>query len=83
MQTLDQSLSKKNQILSWARNTKIFSSVHVRGWGITNYCLNPDRRIRELMEEGLIEHIPSSEAILLGLRKDGQARVAWYRFIGV
>jgi hypothetical protein len=47
-------LTHKSQIYEKAKFHTIFSSVNVRWWGEEMYCLNPDRRLRELVNDGKI-----------------------------
>lgn len=78
MQTL---LSDKEKIYEWARSKKLFSYIDIRDWGIENFCLNADRRVRELVEEGLLKRVSREEALLRGLIKEGRAQIAFFELV--
>ena len=73
-------MSKKETLLQWCRYMNVFSKVDIENWAIKNYYISAERRVREFAENPdiPIRRIPDIEATLRGLRKKGQAKVAWY-----
>lgn len=72
-------MTKKDLLLKWCKFKGVFSGVDIRKWGIDNYYISADRVIRKLAEEGSIQKINNFEAKLMGLIKDRNAKIAWYK----
>lgn len=72
--------NKKEELLKWCRQQRLFSSVDVYKYGM-NYYKSAERRVREFVEEGFVRRLPDEEAILKGLNRPGFARIAWYELI--
>ena len=80
--TTDLFLSKKDMLLDRLRYLKTFSSVDVDEIGRDIFLLSADRRVREWAEEGKkIRRLDHEEIMFRGLRKKGQAHLAWYESI--
>ena len=71
-------LSEEYKLLQWCRFKKLFNYVDIRHYSLENFYLRADRTIRDFVSEGKIKRISDEEAILRGLRKDGNARLAWF-----
>ncbi len=70
-------MTKKQLLLNWCRQTRLFSTVNVRDFGAQNQFLRAERCCRELCNEGLIRRIPDEEIILRGLRR-GKATIGFW-----
>jgi hypothetical protein len=71
-------ITKKDCLLKWCQWKKVFSGVDVRKWGVENYYICADRKVREFAEKGLVKRIPDLEASLRGLNKEQNTKIAWY-----
>lgn len=75
-------MTKEQELLDWARSKKIFNYVDVQNWNKEpHYYLRAERTVRDFVREGLLRRIPNEEAILKGLRKKGNACLAWFESI--
>lgn len=77
-------MSKRDELLNWCRLMKVFSTVNIDNWGKShNFYRCADRRVREFMNDPKIniERIPDKEAMLRGLNKKGQSRIAWFEVV--
>lgn len=74
-------LSKEFKLLQWCRFKQIFNYVDIRNYSLENFYLRADRTVRDFVTEGKIRRISDEEALLRGLRKDGNARLAWFETI--
>lgn len=68
--------TKEQQL--WEELPALFSSVEVRELGLRIYYTRADRTVREWAENGRLRRLPDQEIIFRGLRKSGQAPLAWY-----
>lgn len=74
-------LSKEFKLLQWCRFKKIFNYVDIRNYSLENFYLRADRTIRDFVNEGKLKRISDEEAILRGLIKKGNARLAWFETV--
>jgi hypothetical protein len=71
-------ITKKDCLLKWCKYMKIFNGVDNRTWGVDNYYIFADRKVREFAAKKIIRRIPDDESLLRGLNKDQNAKIAWY-----
>jgi hypothetical protein len=62
----------------WEALPSLFSSVDVRTIGLGIYYTRADRTVREWAEIGRLKRLSNDEIVFRGLRKSGQAPLAWY-----
>jgi hypothetical protein len=53
--------------------------VQIRQWGLDNFYISADRVVRKFAEECKIQRISEEEITFRNLRKNGSARIAWYK----
>jgi hypothetical protein len=71
-------MSKTENLLSWCKEMKTFSSVDIHYYKNRNYHLGADRVIRRFAEQGLINRLTNEEIILKGLQVKGRAKIGWW-----
>lgn len=71
-------ITKEEELLEWCKEKKIFSYVDVQTYKSNHFYLRADRTIRDFVTEGKMRRIPDEEAVLRGLRKAGNANLAWF-----
>lgn len=74
-------MTKADQLLNWCKEKGIFNYVDVQHWKENNFYLRADRTIRDFVSKGLLRRIPDEESTLRGLRKQGNANLAWFENI--
>lgn len=74
-------MTKTHSLLMWCKMKGIFSYVDVQHWKEQNFYLRADRTIRDFVSKGLIRRIPDEESVLRGLRKPGNANLAFFENI--
>jgi len=72
---------KQKEFFSWCQQKKIFNYVDIRNYSLENFYLRAERTIRDFVSEGKIRRISDEESLLRGLRKDGNARLAWFEVV--
>ncbi len=79
MQTVE--MTKEEALFQWCKTVRLFNSVHAKMWGLDNFYSRADRTIRDFVTEGKLRRLDNEEIILKGLRKKGNAPLAWYEVI--
>jgi len=59
-------MSKREQLIKWMQEKKIFATHEIIEWGLQHYYLRADRTKRDLMKIGRIKKLTESEKERLG-----------------
>lgn len=76
-------LSKEDELLQYCKELGTFSYVDIMKWKPNGYYLRADRTIRDFVTEGKLRRISDEEALLKGLVKDGNAKIAHFEFVSL
>ena len=71
--------TKADHLWDWCRLTGTFSKPDVQRYGNDNYYSRSVRTVQEWAEHGRIERISDNDKKTLGLVKDGNKNIAWWR----
>ena len=73
--------TKEKEFLEWCKQTKLFSSVDAKRWGLNNYYARADRTVRDFCTDRILRRLSNTEKEFMGLVKKGNANLAWYKLI--
>ena len=53
--------NKREQLLSWCQQKRLFSKADVIAYGLQNYYLRADRSMRDFVHQGLVQRLNDKE----------------------
>lgn len=74
-------LSAKDRLWLWMQTKKLFSSIDLAKYAVQFYNLRSGRQAREWCEgdNPRLKRLSNQEKLFMGLVKDGNANIAWYK----